>query len=77
MDLAGFREFTRRVLEITDERELHREAISIPLDLVGAGEVRVEGRRVVIVGPEGDPADFLAALPDRLDTLDLDAVPRI
>ncbi|MCB9833697.1 MAG: hypothetical protein H6807_14630 [Planctomycetes bacterium] len=79
MDIARFKELTRRVLEVTDSLGLHREAVSLPLELdPEGGSVRLAAPgRLEVIGPEeGDLDDFIAVLPDMLSALDLGAVPR-
>lgn len=78
MDLQAFKDFNERVLDVIDELEIHREAVSVPLGFEGDGDVRLETPvRLVIIGPEGNPDAFLDSLPERLATLDLSALPRI
>lgn len=63
-----------RVLQITDEAGLHREAVRVPLGPAGDGAVRVEGGVVHVVVPEADVEMFLGTLPKRLAALDLTQV---
>ena len=78
MDLAAFKEFNQRVLDVIDDLEIHREAVSVPLGFEGAGAIRQPTpETLVIVGPEGDPEPFLASLEARLEALDLSRIPRL
>jgi hypothetical protein len=78
VDLSAFKAFNQAVLDVIDDLEIHREAGSIPLEFRGAGEIlRPAPDKLVIVGPEGDPADFLASLYDRLEAMDLSELPKL
>ena len=76
MDIQAFKELTRRVLEVTDAKGIHREAVSIPLDSDADGAARLTTpERVEIFGPEKGSLDgFIARLPALLDDLDLTAL---
>ncbi len=79
MDIARFKEVTRRVLEVTDALGLHREAVSVPLDLdPDGGQARLGAPgKLEILGPaEGSIEEFAAALPDMIRALDLSSIPR-
>lgn len=59
-----------QVLAATDAMGLHREAVRIPLETVPGGSVAVDGDTAVIEIPsDGDLADFIAALPERIRAL--------
>jgi hypothetical protein len=59
-----------RFLEIAHGLGIHAEAVRIPLDAEGAGSVRIEGGRLVLVAPAvGDLEPFFAALPQRIKAL--------
>lgn len=61
-----------QLFEVTDDLELDREAITVPLVMEGEGKVaRLKNGRVEITLPDTDDlAPFLAALPDRLRDLE-------
>jgi hypothetical protein len=59
-----------RILEVVHALGIHLEAARVPLDADGAGSVRIEGGKLVIVAPAtGDLDAFLAALPERIRSL--------
>lgn len=60
-----------RVFEVTDELEIDREAVTVPLMLDGDGKVeRKAGGKIEITLPDADDlGPFLAALPGRLRAL--------
>lgn len=60
-----------RLFEVTDEVPVDREAIVVPLEMRGDGEVRrTSGGRFEIVLPDRDDLEpFLARLPGRLREL--------
>jgi hypothetical protein len=57
-----------RLFEVTDEIDVDREAIQVPLVMVGEGSVaRAKNGRIEITLPDADDlGPFLAALPERL-----------
>ena len=60
------------LFEVTDEIPLDREAIQVPLVMTGEGKVgRTRNGRIEITLPDTvDLGPFLAALPERLRTLE-------
>jgi hypothetical protein len=60
-----------RLFEITDEMEIEREALTVPLVLEGEGNARraPNGRLEITLPDTEDLAPFLATLPDRLRAL--------
>jgi hypothetical protein len=60
-----------RLFEVTDEIDVDREAIQVPLVMVGEGSVaRAKNGRIEITLPDADDlGPFLAALPERLRAL--------
>lgn len=60
-----------QVFEVTDELDVDREAITVPLVQEGEGRVERNARgRIEIVLPDADDlGPFLAALPERLRPL--------
>jgi hypothetical protein len=60
-----------QVFEVTDELDIDREAITVPLVQEGEGSVHRNARgRIEIVLPDTDDlGPFLAGLPDRLRPL--------
>ena len=68
-----------RIMEVTDQLSLHREAVQIPLWNQGEGSVQlVSGGTVVeITAPgEGDFEAWLSELPARINALNLSSVTR-
>jgi hypothetical protein len=63
-----------RILAVTDSLGFHREAMQIPLWQRGAGEIVVKGQRLQITAPETGFEAWLAALPQTLKAMDLNAV---
>ena len=61
-----------RLFEVTDEIPLEREAIQVPLVMEGEGKiVRLTNGKLEITLPDADDlGPFLAALPERLRTLE-------
>lgn len=66
----------RLLLEVTDRLGIHREGVVIPLACSGDGELRIEGRRLVLEAPERGFEAWVAGLPERILSLDLGTVPR-
>jgi hypothetical protein len=60
-----------RLFEVTDEIDVDREAIQVPLVMEGEGRVaRTKNGRIEITLPDADDlGPFLAALPERLRAL--------
>lgn len=60
-----------QLFEVTDDLEVDREAITVPLVMAGEGKVaRLKNGRIEITLPDTDDlAPFLASLPDRLRDL--------
>jgi hypothetical protein len=60
-----------RLFEVTDEIDVDREAIQVPLVMAGEGGVaRTKNGRIEITLPDTDDlGPFLAALPERLRAL--------
>jgi hypothetical protein len=60
-----------QLFEVTDDLEVDREAITVPLVMEGEGKVaRLKNGRIEITLPDTeDLAPFLASLPDRLRDL--------
>jgi hypothetical protein len=76
MDAVGPKEIGR-ILAVTDEIGLHREAVSIPLGTEGAGRVTLAGAHLEIVAPaDGDFESWVGSLGDRIRALDLSGVQR-
>lgn len=61
-----------QLFEVTDDLELDREAITVPLVMEGEGKMaRLKSGRIEITLPDTDDlAPFLASLPDRLRDLE-------
>jgi hypothetical protein len=61
-----------RLFEVTDDLELDREALQVPLLMEGDGKIeRLPNGKVEITLPDSDDlASFLAALPERLRGLE-------
>jgi hypothetical protein len=59
------------VFEVTDELEIDREAITVPLLQEGEGEVRrtAKGKIEIVLPDVDDLGPFLAGLPGRLREL--------
>ena len=68
----------RRILEVTDALDIHREAVTIPLARQGTGRLeRIAGPRIQITAPEGDGFDsWLSALTGQITGLDLEGILR-
>lgn len=66
----------RRVLEVTDRLGLHREAVVIPLGREGEGDIRMEGKRLILTAPAADLDDWLDKLPTRIAGLELAGLQR-
>jgi hypothetical protein len=76
MDAVGPKEIGR-ILAITDEIGIHREAVQIPLGTAGTGQVTLDGTNLEIVAPaEGDFESWVSGLRDRIEKLDLSGVPK-
>jgi len=60
-----------RLFEVTDELEIDREALEVPLLMEGEGKVaRTKRGKIEITLPDTDDlGPFLAALPERLRAL--------
>jgi hypothetical protein len=60
-----------QVFTVTDAMPLSREAIRVPLAMVGDGEVKrsADGRFEITLPDADDLGPFLEALPDRLRAL--------
>jgi hypothetical protein len=60
-----------QLFEVTDEIDVDREAIQVPLVMEGEGRVaRTKNGRIEITLPDADDlGPFLAALPERLRAL--------
>jgi hypothetical protein len=60
-----------QLFEVTDELEIDREALEVPLVMEGEGRVgRTKKGKVEITLPDADDlGPFLAGLPERLRTL--------
>jgi len=58
----------QQLFEVTDELDLDREAIEVPLEMQGEGAVeRLESGKLRITLPDADDlGPFLATLPERL-----------
>ena len=61
-----------RLFEVTDELEIDREAIEVPLVMEGEGKVaRTRKGKIEITLPDTDDlGPFLASLPEKLRTLE-------
>jgi hypothetical protein len=61
-----------QLFEVTDDLEVDRESITVPLVMEGEGKVaRLKSGRIEITLPDSDDlALFLASLPDRLRDLE-------
>ncbi len=65
-DWIGPREIGR-ILAVTDELGLHREAVRVPLDTAGEGSTTVTAGKLVVVAPAtGDFDEFVAGLGQRI-----------
>ena len=74
MDAVGPKEIYR-ILAVTDEIGIHREAVQIPLGTEGVGQVTLAGTIVEIVAPaQGDFEAWVTGLGDRIRSLDLSGV---
>jgi hypothetical protein len=60
-----------RLFEVTDELEIDREALEVPLVMEGEGKVaRTKRGKIEITLPDTDDlGPFLASLPERLQSL--------
>ena len=78
MDIEAFKRLTRRVLEVTDELGIHREAVTIPLDRRTEGELRmIAPDKLEVAGPESDDIEpFIESLPEMIRGLDTSTLPR-
>ncbi len=58
----------QQLFEVTDELEIDREALEVPLAMTGDGDVeRLSGGKLRVTLPDADDlGPFLAALPDRI-----------
>jgi len=57
----------QQLFEVTDDLEIDREAIEVPLAMEGEGAVeRLPGDKLRITLPEDDLDSFLATLPEQL-----------
>jgi hypothetical protein len=67
----------QHVFEVTDAMPMSREAIRIPLAMVGEGDVKkgADGRFEVTLPDADDLGPFLAALPERLRALGVTYAP--
>ena len=63
-----------RLFEVTDELEIDREALEVPLVMEGEGEVaRTKRGKIEITLPDTDDlGPFLDSLPERLRALEAD-----
>lgn len=63
-----------RLFEVTDELDIDREGIEVPLVMEGEGKVaRTKRGKIEITLPDTDDlGPFLAALPERLKNLSQD-----
>lgn len=61
----------QKLFEVTDELEIDREEIEVPLEMRGDGAVeRLDSGKIRITLPDADDlAPFLEALPSRLESL--------
>ncbi len=61
----------QQLFEVTDELEIDREEIEVPLEMRGDGAVeRLDSGKVRITLPDADDLEpFLEALPGRLESL--------
>ena len=61
-----------QLFEVTDDLEVDRESITVPLVMEGEGKVaRLKNGRLEITLPDADDlAPFLGSLPDRLRDLE-------
>ena len=61
----------QKLFEVTDELELDREEIEVPLEMRGDGAVeRLDSGKIRITLPDADDlGPFLEALPGRLESL--------
>jgi len=59
----------QRLFEVTDELAIDREALEVPLEMAGEGDVeRLPGGKLRITLPDADDlGPFLDALPERLE----------
>lgn len=63
-------EAMNRLFEVTDELEIDREALTVPLEMAGEGGVERAGTKIEIRLPDEERLDeFLAGLPRRLGEL--------
>jgi len=60
-----------QLFEVTDELEIDREALEVPLVMAGEGRIaRTKKGKIEITLPDADDlGPFLAGLPERLRTL--------
>ena len=58
----------QRLFEVTDDLGIDREALEVPLEMRGDGEVQVlsSGKIRITLPDADDPGTFLATLPERL-----------
>ncbi len=74
MDAVGPQDI-HRIVAVTDEIGIHREAVRIPLGTEGVGQVTLAGTIVEIVAPaQGDFEAWVIGLGDRIRSLDLSGV---
>jgi len=61
----------QQLFEVTDELEIDRESIEVPLAMDGEGGVeRLPGGKIRVTLPDAeDLGPFLDALPERIDSL--------
>lgn len=56
-----------RILAVTDELGLHREAVRVPLDTAGEGGATVTAGKLVVVAPStGDFETFVQGLAEKI-----------
>lgn len=67
----------QRLFEVTDELEIDREGIEVPLEMAGEGDVeRLPGGKLRVTLPDADDlGPFLEELPKRLEALDTGGEP--
>jgi len=74
MDAVGPQEINR-ILAVTDEIGIHREAVLIPLGTERAGRVTLAGASLEIVAPAGEDFEsWVTSLEERIRALDLSGV---
>ncbi len=74
MNAVGPKEINR-ILAVTDEIGIHREAVQIPLGTEGVGQVTLAGTIVEIVAPaQRDFEAWVMGLGDWIRSLDLSGV---